>query len=147
MIHAQSMKQVLAISAASTTAAATATGNIDTLGYDYLKVNVLMPTADAVSNKPSVLKLSESNDTVVTNFADITGFVGGTDFTIPNAISSATSITQPYATFNVDLKARKRYIKVSISPLTTQVVNVLGQLSRGGVLPTTSDMATVVVTA
>jgi len=147
MIQSQSMKQVLMVSAASTTAAATATGNIDTLGYDYLKVNVLLPTADAVSNKPTVLKLSESNDTVVTNFADISGFVGGTDFTIPNAISAATSITQPFATLNVDLKARKRYIKISVSPATTQVVNVLGQLSRGSSLPSTSDMATVVVTA
>jgi hypothetical protein len=145
MIHAQNAKKVLPIFQSSTTAAGTASGNIDTLGYDYLSLDVLLPTADVVSNKPTVLKLSESDDTVVTNFASVSGFVGGTDFTIPNAITAATSITQPYATLNVDLKGRKRYLKISVSPATTQVVNAVGQLTRAEQTPSTSSQATVVV--
>lgn len=140
-------KHVLPIPFTSTTAAGTATGNIDTLGYDYLTVNVLLPTADVVSNKPTVLKLSECDTTVVSSFADITAFVGGGTggFTIPNAITAASSISLPYAVFNVDCRARLRYIKVSVSPATTQVVTVLGQLTRAEQTPTTTGQGTVVV--
>jgi hypothetical protein len=140
-------KKTLPIFQASTTAAATASGNIDVLGFDYVTIDVLLPTADVVSNKPTVLKLSESDDTVVTNFTDITAFVGGGTggFTIPNAITAATSITLPYATFNVDARARKRYLKLSVSPATTQVVNAVAQLTRAEQTPATSLQATVVV--
>lgn len=145
MIHNQNAKKVLPIFQSSTTNGGTASGNIDTLGYDYVTIDVLLPTADAVSNKPSVLKLSESDDTVVTNFANVSGFVGGSDFTIPNAITAATSISQPFATFNVDLKGRKRYLKLSVSPQTTQVVNAVATLTRAEQTPSTSSQAAVVV--
>jgi hypothetical protein len=138
-------KKVLPIFQSSTTAGATASGNVDRLGYDFVTIDVLLPTADAVSNKPTVLKLSESDDTVVTNFANVSGFVGGTDFTIPNAITAATSISQPYATLNVDCRGRKRYLKLSVSPQTTQVVTAVAHLTRAKVMPSTSSQATVVV--
>jgi uncharacterized protein (DUF1778 family) len=135
----------LPIFQSSVTNAGTASGNVDRLGFDYVRISVLLPTADVVSNKPTVLKISESDDTVVTNFANVSGFVGGTDFTIPNAITSATSITQPYAIFNVDCRGRKRYLKISVSPATTQVVNAVAELGRARVTPLTTDQATVVV--
>lgn len=138
-------KKVLPIFQSSTTAAATASGNIDTLGFDFVSIDVLLPTADVVSNKPTVLKLSESDDTVVTNFANVSGFVGGTDFTIPNAITSATSISIPYAVLNVDLRARKRYLKVSVSPATTQVVTAVASLTRAEQTPAATAIGTVVV--
>ena len=124
-------KKVLAINAAITTNAATATGNIDTIDYDYCSIDVTYTTTNSATNNPTVLKLSESDDTVVTNFADISGFVGDTDFTVPNMETAATNITGPFATFNVDCRARKRYLKVTISPLTTQTFTALAQLSRG----------------
>ena len=71
-------KQVIAINQASTTNAATATGNVDTLGYDFCAIDVITTTSNAVTNNPSVLKISESDDTVVTNFADVSGAVGDT---------------------------------------------------------------------
>lgn len=135
----------LPIAFTSTTNGATATGNIDTLGFDYCRISVLLPTSDAVTDKPATLKISESDDTVVTNFATVSGFLGGTDFTNPNAISSATSITQPYAVLNVDCRPRKRYLKVSVSPTTTQVIVVMAELSRAEVTPATTDQALVVV--
>lgn len=138
-------KKVLPIFQSSTTAAATASGNIDRLGYDYVSIDVLLPTADVVSNKPTVLKISESDDTVVTNFANVSGFVGGTDFALPNAVTAATSITTPYATLNIDCRARKRYLKLSVSPATTQVVNAVATLTRAEVTPATSSTALVVV--
>jgi hypothetical protein len=147
MMPSQNVAKFLPINGASTTNAGTASGNIDRLGYDYITIDVLMATSDNVTNKPSVLKLSESDDTVVTNFVNVSGFVGGTDFTIPNAITAATSITGPFATFNVDCKGRKRYLKVSVSPVTTQIITAIAQGFRAEQAPVgaTAQNATVVV--
>lgn len=135
----------LPIFQSSITAGATATGNIDTLGFDLCRISVLLPTADVVSNKPSTLKVSESDDTVVTNFTDVVGLRSGTDFTLPNCITAATSITQPYAVLTVNCQARKRYLKVSVAAQVAQVVNVIAELQRPEVSPLTTDQATVVV--
>lgn len=118
-------KQVIAINQASTTNGATASGNIDTLGYDYCTIDVITTTSNATSNNPSVLKLSESDDTVVTNFANISGFVGDTDFTIADAVTQGDWGVK----MNVDLRPRKRYIKVSVTPLTTQTITAIANLS------------------
>ena len=125
-------KQVIAINQASTTNAATASGNIDTLGFDYLDLDVITTTSNNTTNNPSVLKLSESDDTVVTNFSDVSGFVGDTDFTIPASVTSGNWGVK----MKVDLRTRKRYVKVSVSPLTTQVITAIGNLSAGDLNPT-----------
>jgi len=129
-------KKVLAINGASTTNAATATGTIDRLGFDYAVIDVCLTTSNNVTNNPSVLKISESDTTDATNFSDIGVFKGDdtTDgFTIPNA--QTAGITGPFVTFNVDLTGRKRYLQVDVSPLTTQIVTVLAQLGRGKEMP------------
>jgi len=139
-----SAKRSIVINQASTTNAATASGNVDTLGFDHLELDVLMATSNAATNNPSVLKLSESDDTVVTNFADITAAVGdGTGgFTIPNAETAATN--EPYGVkFNVDLRGRKRYLKLSVSPLTTQVITAIANLTRADEAPITAAQANV----
>lgn len=137
----QNAKKVLAIFQSSTTNAGTASGTVDRLGYDYATFDVLLPTADVVSNKPTVLKVEESD----TSNGTFTGVLtGGTDFTIPNAITSATSVTQPFAVLNVDLRARKRYLKLSVSPATTQVVSALATLTRAEQTPATTSQGTVV---
>lgn len=137
----RSTKAVVAINQASTTNGATASGNIDTLGYDEANIDVIMTTSNAATNNPSVLKLSESDDTVVTNFANISGFVGDTDFTIANAVTDTNSIW--VAKFKVDLTGRKRYLKVSVTPLTTQVITAIGNLSRPDTSPETAAKANV----
>ena len=133
-------KQVVMIGQSSTTNAATASGNVDTKGYDFASIDVLMATSNAATNNPSVLKLAESDDTVVTNFADISGFVGDTDFTIPVAETVATNDPNAYK-FNVDLSGRKRYLKLSISPLTTQVITAIANLSKAEQSPVSSTDA------
>jgi len=97
----------------------TVTANVDTLGYSYAAIDVVLGTSNTVSNKPTTLKLAESDDTVVTNFADITAFVGGGTggFTIPNADTANANIYR----FNVDLRGRKRYLKMTVTPRTTQL--------------------------
>jgi len=132
-------KQVIVISQASTTNGATASGNIDTLGFDYATIDVITSTSNAVSNNPSVLKLSESDDTVVTNFADVSGFVGDTDFTIPASVTSGNWGVK----LNVDCRARKRYLKLSLTPLTTQTITAIANLARGDEAPVSTTTANV----
>jgi len=145
MINTQALNYQLVVDRVSATNGATITsGQIDTLGYDQLTVLISSSTSNAATNKPATLRLTESDDTVLTNFAAITTLTGGTatnNFTIPN-MQTATS-TQPYAVLNVDCKARKRYITLEVSPVTTQTFVAYGILSRAEIAPTTTTLANV----
>lgn len=134
-------KAVLALAPASTTNGATQTATIDILGYDFLSLDVGATTADVVSNKFSVCKLSHSDTTDATNFSDITAFVaGGTGgFTLANANTSAAYLVK----FNVDATALKRYVKVTVSPRTTQTIFATANLSRAEQVPTDATGANV----
>jgi hypothetical protein len=141
-------KRVIMINNTSKTNGATATGYVDTAGYDYCSISVILPTSDAVTDKPGTLRITEydgTQPTSPTNYATVSGFVSGTDYTIPNAISAATSITQPFAVFNVDCRARKRYIGIEVSPTTTQIITAEAILTRAEQTPATTSMGTLVV--
>lgn len=131
----EQLRAVVPVNAASTTNGATAQGYVDTLGYDFLTLDVVATTADVVSNSPSVLKLQEGDTT--SSFSDIVGARGGTDFTIPNALTSATNNYK----FNLDLRARKRYVQVVVSPRTTQSITVVANLGRAEQSPITATKA------
>ena len=45
--------------------------------------------------------------------------------------------------FNVDLKGRERYLRLSISPLTTQVITAIANLYRGDEAPVNTTDANV----
>jgi hypothetical protein len=130
MFHLQKTKSVAAILGTGVTNGETVTARFDTLGFANLSLDVILGTSNTVSNKPSTLKLSESDDTVVTNFADIATFANGTstgNYTMPNANTSNPNIYR----FDVDLRGRKRYLLLTVTPLTTQAVVAAGRLSRG----------------
>lgn len=95
---------------APVTAATTArTANLDTKGAHYATVVVPLG-AEANTNSTNVaLQLSESDDTVVTNFAT---FDSNFNRTVDNTSGTV-------AVSNIDLKGRKRYIRVTITPDTT----------------------------
>jgi hypothetical protein len=120
----------LAIASASVTNGGTATAtNIDTSPAGgprarHLSLDIVATTADVVSNKPSVLKLQHSDTTDATNFSDISGTVGGTDFTVPNADTSNPNLYK----FNLNLQGKKRYIRAQISPRTTQTIVAVANL-------------------
>jgi hypothetical protein len=133
------------IFSASFTNAATASGNVDTVGFDYAVIDMIESASNAVTNNCSVLKISESDDTVVTNFADVSGLVGDTDFTIP---ASVTTGIQTVVQLRLDLRGRKRFLKLSASPLTTQVLTGTAHLFRADETPTTAtDVGAGVVVA
>lgn len=132
------LKTIVAVNAVSKTNGATASGIIDTLGFDFATIDIIATTADVVSNKPTVCKLQEADDTNATSFADISAF---STPTIPNANTAATAVLQNNYKFNVDLRARKRYLQAVYSPQTTQTVTVVANLSRGEQAPVTAAKA------
>lgn len=129
---------IIPISKTNGATAATEASLIDTKGWDYCKIIVVASTADVVSNTLSVLKIEEGDTT--SSVATFSGAVSGTDYTIAtNAYTSTTN--QNVWTFNIDCRARKRYLKVSASPQTTMVIGATYSLSRGERAPTTAAEA------
>jgi len=132
-------KSILAINQLSTTNAETASGVIDTLGYDFAEIDVIATSSNDTTNNPSVLKLSESDD--LTTYTDVSGAVGDSDFDIPACYTNTASDYK--VKFSVDCRPRKRYLKVSISPVTTQIITAIANLHRGDEGPTSATDASV----
>lgn len=133
------LKTIMAISPISKTNGATATGTIDTLGADFVTIDVHTTTADTTTNKLTVLKISESDTTDATNFSDITALVGGgaSGFTIPNPVTSGDNLHK----FNIDARGRKRYLKVTVTPPTTQTITAIANLAANEQAPITASKA------
>lgn len=135
------MKQVIVFAPTSTTNGATTTGAIDCLGYDHLSVDIVAPTADVVSNKFQTCKLAHSDTTDATNYSDLAKFVAGGvgGFTLANANTSAAYGVK----LNVDLRGVKRYVKLSVSPRTTQILTAVANLQVAEQSPLTAALANV----
>lgn len=141
MIYAQN--HAVAILKAGKTVATNATNvdYVDGQGWNYATVLLIGGIASSgTSNTFSALALQESDDTATTNFANVTGAVGGTDatngFTIPINNSSTTSYC---VRFNVDLRKRKRYVALKSTPSIVASdmgpYSVIAVLSRGEEAP------------
>ena len=137
MLRLQNLKHVN-IFQTSVTNGGTATGTVDTLGFDEVLISVKVPTSDSTSNNPSVFKLEEGDTT--SSFSSMSA-VGDTDWTIPDANTSNPQLFQFHVT---KTGARKRYLKLTISPTTTMVLSATALLGRAAELPnSTTEQGTV----
>lgn len=95
---------------APVTAATTArTANLDTQGADYATILVSIG-AEANTNSTNVaLQLSESDNTTATNFATF-------DANFNRTVDNTSGVV---AVNHIDLKGRKRYLRLTITPDTT----------------------------
>jgi len=128
MMPLQNTATVVAIKPQSVTSGATASGIIDRLGFEEAAIDVILDSQASTTSNPSVLKLSQSDITDATGFADITGFVGDATngFVIPPAGAAATIVRM-----NVDCRSRKRYLKVAVSPDgATQLLSAVATLGK-----------------
>ena len=96
---------------ASVNNASALTTTIDTLGFDYAKILACVGVADAAM---TALKVQESDYANMSGAADVTGLVYGTSTNIAGSTSSLPASTNDNTifAFDVDLKARKRYLDV-----------------------------------
>ena len=137
MKHALNRQVTMMLAPASQTNSATRTANLDTINADY--ATILIPLASAINTNAvgPTIQLSESDDTVVTNFA--TWSSSGT--LTATSIAAAKNVT-----FHIDCKARKRYVRLSLSTATATNDNVTAAaIAETGLLATlpasTSGMA------
>lgn len=114
MMHLQNTCTKVMIKPQSVSNNATTTGYCDTLGYDEAAVDFILDSQAGTTSSPTVMKLSESDTTDASNYSDITGFVGdATDgFVVPAVTSTVATIVR----LNLDLRARKRYLKATFTP-------------------------------
>lgn len=115
---------------AATNAATLTSDTLDTQGCDFVKFLLHATTSNNATNKPSVLKVQEADSDSATNYADVAALVGGgaSGFTIPSSPTATT--TKPFAILNVDTRARKRYLRVLVSPVTTQTFSLIAIKGR-----------------
>jgi len=126
---------IVAMPPATTATNATQSMVFSTVGYDSCVIDVLVGTHATNGASISTLKLSESDSsTSITNHSDIAKFTGGTQtsstvgFVIPGAdVLGEGSVIE----FQVDLRARKRYLALQITPgTTTMQIGAIARLTR-----------------
>ncbi len=133
MLHSQMEKVVSAVPTAVGSSAVALT--IDTLGWDHASVTVLR-ASNASTVFASVLKIEHSDDN--SSYSDLSGFVGGTDFTIPVVSDTASAAA---VKLDVNTQAKKRYLKVTATPAVSVNTVVTARLSRGENAPATASEA------
>jgi hypothetical protein len=141
MIHSQNHKVVAELPTAAVGSTATATLTIDTIGYDHLSMTVLR-ASNASTVFANVVKVEESDESGA-NFSNVTALVGGGTggFTIP-AVSSTS--TAAILKFDIDTRAKKRYLKVSYTPGASATVAIVGRLGRPEESPASNSDAGVI---
>lgn len=105
------------------------TAALDTAGFGYCAILVSLGATDIAM---AALKLQQS-DASGSGFADITGAVGGTDFTLPTADDDNKIVA-----FFVDLRGKKRYLDLVATAgngSTGTYASVLAILSEGAITP------------
>jgi len=139
MIQAERGKDTLMLAPQAMTNSATVTANFDTKGSGHATIRIPFAAELNTNAVGPTISLSESDDTVATNFATVVANRTAEDLT------SAKEVR-----YEVDLKGRKRYLRLSVTTATTTNDNVtlaaIGTLSQNAADPeSTSDMASVVV--
>jgi hypothetical protein len=135
MIHAQFDKFAVTLPTAAVGSTATSTLTVDRIGYDHVSVSAIR-AANASTVFASVLKVEES-DALSTGYTDVTALVGGGTggFTIPAVTdTNSAAIVQ----MDIDCRARKRYLKVSMTPGVTATLGIVAGLSKAEVAPTSA---------
>jgi len=103
MPKSQATKIVQLIKAQTITDGATATANLDMKGYDYATIVVNCGDEETTDATLPVVSLLESDDTQVTNFATV----------VANA--SPDLLTARNVVRHVDMRGRKRYLRLSVT--------------------------------
>lgn len=114
------------------------TGEIDTLGWDFLTIIVYEGATDIAM---AALSITES-DTAGSGHANITGLVWGTSTNLDGVTSALPSATDDnlFQLAQIDLRGRKRYIDMTATTgdgAAGTYIAILGILSRADVSPST----------
>lgn len=102
----------LLIAPKAQTNSATTTANLDTRGANYATIRVPLASAINTNAVGPTLVLSQSDDTVVTNFATLSSR-SAEDITAAKTIA-----------YHVDLRGKKRYLRLAVTTATATNDNI-----------------------
>lgn len=149
----EASKTVARVEAAAIASNATSTAIIDTLGFAYAAIDVMFQPANVAATNSAlaaVLQLSHADANAATNYSNIVAFTGGTatsssvGFTIPSPTAGAGgTVDTNVVRFNVDMRGKKRFLRVQVTPNTSGIIAVNCRLSKGVIAPTNSTEANV----
>lgn len=113
-----------------TSAAGTATLTIDTLGYSYASIDVVVAVSATPANTAAsilnVLTLSQGDTTTA----------GSSVYTVAAPAASVAVTAQPSVVrLDVDCRGKSRYLKIDATPATSLATTILARLGRGEVGP------------
>lgn len=135
----QDIKTEVMLAAQTASAAGTAKGFLDTLGFDYARITMATGTYASGTHAFAVFSLSEAtNSAAATGIAAFTGttntvtVAGTSGFVIPIGVTEAS---QAFC-FDVDLRKRNRYMAVNYTGgASASGLCVMAQLTRGRAMP------------
>lgn len=131
MIQAQNLDFNLALPPQSVASGTVTSAPIDTQGYHYATLAILSAAALAATAM-TALQVQEC-DTINGVYTPVPATVGGAAYPMPAGSTAAGGYV--YAVFNLDLRRRKRFLQVTLTNGTTQILSVLGMLSRADQTP------------
>lgn len=135
MIHSQNLKVVHPTALPATVGAtATSTLVVDRRGYDQVSV-LVSKAASAGTAFASVLKVEESDDN--SDYSNVTALVkdGVGGFTM----AAVSTVNASVVKMDIDCLAKKRYLKLSVTPDVSAAVSIVALLSRGEEFPATQS--------
>lgn len=124
MNHLEATKTV--VGSTVTSAAGTATLTLDTLGYDYASVDVVVAVSATPANTAAsildVLTLYQYDNTATTAAV----------YTVSAPAASVAVTNQPSVVrFDVDLRGKQRYLVVDATPATSLPTTIVARLGKG----------------
>jgi hypothetical protein len=116
---------------------ATHSVEIDTLGFEYASIDVLFSpftSSTGPTTAANVLRVAQS-DASGSGQVNVSGFVGGTDFTVGAGVTATSSVGYAHR-FDIDLRGKRRYLTVSATPASTCGVVTTCRLGKAEAGPT-----------
>jgi hypothetical protein len=125
MIQTHNLKRLALVKPQSITTNAIS-GTVDTLGFNYAEIVVHLDT-QAASSTVAFAVTEGDTTSAATTAADLA----------MTTVAPQTS-TQDFYVWHLDLKKRKRFLKLAITPVTAVLGSAHLVLSRGGQTPATA---------
>ena len=113
MLQERCVNDSLLLAPQAMTNSATVTANLDTKGASYATIRVALSSELNTNAVGPTLSLLQSDDTVVTNFATVVADQSAVDLTAKREVL-----------YGIDLRGKKRYLRLSVSTATATNDNV-----------------------
>ena len=132
-------KCICMIPPATVAAASTTEAGVDTLGYDYCTIDVMNGATASNATAVTFLQISETDTVLPTQYTDGDAIVALTGAAAVSATAGFVLPTPSTCTvvpigsnfrFNIDLKGRKRYLGILVTPGQTWALSAVAMLSR-----------------